>query len=275
MVHIDESQAGGVTNLLKLPGVNAADLADVKIGIPRGQKGYPAFFIATASAKLSDGRTVYLVVRFSRASADQPWTVTQLRYDTDKLKVPVPGIDPDGYLKPTPPPGELVLDPATIAKVYAAWGTRVAASASLGTDPVLTVGAGDSFLRTTAANANVRAGHFFNTFAFTPGGAEPGLVLDDGTLLVRFTGKATEDLFNTPAPAAGSCDTGLGRFYVEFGMAGMPTGEFRKVHVDWSITAEARIPLKGGKPLGGQEAAGKALIQDSTFVASNPQSTPC
>ena len=264
--HVD---ADGLTDLLALPGVSVADLSDIKIGLPRDQKGYPAYFLATATAKLSDGRTVYLVVRFGRTGPDQPWKLTQLYYNTDKTKVPVPGIDPDGYLTPTPPPGQLVLDPGKLAQLYAAWGSRVAASSSVGTDPALALGAGPSFLRVTAEHANVHGGHFFNTFTFSPGGVQPGMMLADGTLLVQFTSKATEDLYNRPSPSSGPCDTGTGRFQVYFGIAGMPGGYYRQLHLDWTITGAARIPVKGADP------TGKAAIEDPTYVPSNPSTVAC
>jgi hypothetical protein len=274
--HLDGALDGGLGGLLALPGVGVAELSDVTIGIPRNQTGYPAYFLATASAKLSDGRTVYLVVRFSRAAADQPWKLVQLYYDTDKTNVPVPGIDPDGYLVPTPPPGQLVLAPDGLAQLYTAWGNRVAASGSVGADPVLALAPGTSFLRTTADYTNVHAVHFFNRFAFSGGGVQPGMMLADGTLLVEFTAKATEELYNRPAPAAGPCDTGAGRFTVSFSGSGMPGGEYRQLHVDWTITGTARIPVKGAH-LAGETAdtAGKAVIQDSSYVPSNPRSVAC
>jgi hypothetical protein len=264
--HVGADLNSTLTTMLNLPGLSGAELTDIKIGIPRGQKGYPAYFIATATAKLPDGRTVYILARLSRTSADQPWTLVGLRYATDKTKLPAPGIDPDGFLTPTPPLGELAVDPAAIAKLYADWGNRAADSNSVGTDAALALGTGDSFLTIVARRSHVER-DFYHVFKFTTGGVEPPLVLDDGTVLVTFTSSVSHELYNRPAPAPGDCNTPAGRRVVHFGNPGMPTDDFRQVHVDWTISGEARIPRK--------PAATKATISDGTFVATNPRSVAC
>jgi hypothetical protein len=264
--HVGADLGLTLTTMLNLPGLSGADLTDIKIGIPRGQKGYPAYFIATATAKLPDGRTVYIVARLGRASADQPWTLVGLRYATDSTKVAVPAIDPDGFLAPTPPVGELAVDPAAIAKLYADWGNRTADSNSVGTDPALIQGPGDSFLNIVANRSHVER-EFYHVFKFTVGSVDPPLALADGTVLVSFTGLASHELYNRPAPTPGDCNTPAGRRVVHFGNPGMPTDDFRQVHVDWVIPGEARIPLKS--------KASKATIQDGRYLATNPRSVAC
>jgi hypothetical protein len=101
-------------------------------------------------------------------------------------------------------------------------------------------------------------------------------MLADGTLLVQFTATATEDLYNRPAPSSGPCDTGNGIFQVYFGGSGLPGGYYRQLHVDWTITGTAQIPVKGKHPAGETaDTAGKAVISDSTYVPSNPSTVAC
>jgi hypothetical protein len=259
------SDLSGLADLLLLPGIGRADLSDLQIGIPRGQTSYPAYFIATATAKLSDGRTVHILARFTRQSADQPWTLTSLRYNTDKSKVPAPAIGPDGYVTPVPPATELAVDPSTLAKLYADWGTSTAASNSIGDQPLVTLAPGDSFLGIVADRSNAED-QFFNKYAFTAGSVDAPLMLADGTVLVTFTAKVSHDLYNQPSPAPGNCQTPVGRRTVNFGIPGFPPGEFAHVHVDWVVSVEAHVPAKN---------AGKVTLQDSAFDATNPSSVPC
>jgi hypothetical protein len=240
--HLADSLSEVLPDLLKLPGVGSAELSDIRIGIPRDQRGYPAYFVATATAKLSDGRTLYVIARFTRASAGQPWKLQTLRYETDKAKLFVPAIDPDGYL--VPPPTKLVADPATLPKRYADWGTRVAASKALGTDPLLSLGPDTEVLQNVAKYQGVYDKTFFDADKFTPGGVEQSVVLADGSLLVWFNVTNIDDTYNQPAPRTGSCETS-GYLYWNPAFGWNADEHFSYLHAEYVLTIQARIPPTG------------------------------
>lgn len=239
--HLDDSLSEVLPDLLKLPGVGSAELSDIRIGIPREQRGYPAYFVATATAKLSDGRTLYLIARFTRASAGQPWRLQTLRYETDKAKSFAPAIDPDGYL--VPPPARLVADPGTLPKRYADWATRIAASKTIGTDPILTLGPDTRVLQNVAQIQGVYDKLFFDVDTFSPGTVEMSAVLADGSLLVWFTVKNIDETYNKPARQAGPCDTAYLYWNPAFGFNA--DEHYRFLHAEYILTIQARIPATG------------------------------
>ncbi|GAA4259089.1 hypothetical protein [Dactylosporangium darangshiense] len=248
--------------LLGIPGAANAELSEVEIGVPPGQTTYPAYFIATAQLKLADGSTVYIYARFTRASADQPWMMSELIQSKVAANVPSPKINGDGTL---PPPPELIADPASLPKRYVDWGQRVVDSKALGSDDVLVLLTIDgSFLAGIPGFIGVNNGVFYNALTWKQGGGltmQP-VLLDDGTALVRFTASAGQTLYNSPAPASRPCITGNSQVSVEFGFPG-------EIHVMMpgagaDITAEDLVT---------QAAAGcPSSVKDAAMNMSNQQS---
>ncbi|UWZ33961.1 serine/threonine protein kinase [Dactylosporangium roseum] len=271
--HVGTGAQPPVSTLLGIPGVKDGELTEIKIGVPAGQTTYPAYFLVTAQAKLPDGSIVYVYVRFTRASADEPWMMSELVQSKVAAEVPSPKINDDGSL---PPPPELVADPAALSKRYVDWGQRVVDSKALGSDDVLVLGTtGGSYLASIPSFIGVTSGLFYNSLTWRQGSIVMQPVqLADGTVLVRFTATADRTLYNSPAPASRSCFTNNGPVYVSFGLPGFPTGYYREVEADWTVTVTAHIPTKGGTAAPGADPT-KVTIDDSAVVPSNPRTKAC
>jgi len=182
-----------------------------------------------------------LIARFTRASAGQPWRLQTLRYETDKAKAFAPAIDPDGYL--VPPPATLVADQGTLPKRYADWATRTAASKTIGTDPLLTLGPDTRVLQNVAQIQGVYDKLFFDVDTFSPGTVEMSAVLADDSLLVWFTVKNIDETYNRPARQAGPCDTAYLSWNPAFGFNA--NEHYRFLHAEYILTIQARIPATG------------------------------
>jgi hypothetical protein len=125
--------------------LRAGDLVEIVVGVPPGQLGYPAWFLATAELRVGD-TIVHLFSRFERVAAAEPWLATVLGWSVHPVVGP-PELDENGWLVPLPDepaqPGEsaaeleLVIDPADLPSRYADWYTRSVAAGEVLADDLL------------------------------------------------------------------------------------------------------------------------------------------
>ncbi|WP_173072029.1 serine/threonine-protein kinase [Phytohabitans houttuyneae] len=149
LVHVDEPLRDFVTDTFaQVFPAPQHQLSAITVGVPRGQRSYPAYFIATARVAGPE-RVTHLVARFVRAAADQPWLMTSLSSWDDRT-VAAPTLDPDGYLATPPPLTDLIADPARLPDLYADWFRRSETANRVVTDPLLTLAGGTSFLKEAA-----------------------------------------------------------------------------------------------------------------------------
>jgi hypothetical protein len=255
LVHVAEPVRGFVADTFKeIFAVAARHLSAVAVGVPRDQRHYPAYFIATARVA-GPGAVTYLLARFDRAGADQPWLMSSLKRWDDRV-VAAPKLDSDGYLAAAPPVADLVADPARLPALYIEWFRRSDAANALVADPLLTLAGGDSFLRVAAeteyflddASKPAVASTRYGTMTAKAVGADL-IPFEDGTVLATFGVTVRQTVWNTPGRRTGSCANALLTVNVQ-------AGTFRRVNVEWAMDGQAWIPVRGAaSPSPGATAA--------------------
>jgi hypothetical protein len=219
-------------------------LIGIAVGVPRDQRGYPAHFVATAHV-LGPGGTTYLLTRFDRAAADQPWRMSSLRTWDDRV-VAAPKLDPDGYLAPAPAVADLLADPARLPGLYLDWLRRSMAVDTVVADPLLALAREASYLRGAAGwdhfskSAVNRRQTSWRYGTMNEGAVSPDLIpFEDGTVLATFDATVHQTIYNRAGHAIGSCD----RLWLTVDVR--PGGRYRKLDIDWAVHAQAWVPVRG------------------------------
>jgi hypothetical protein len=272
--HVSPTIVYIVTALRQVTGFGTGAVSNVVVAVPRGQRTYIAYFFAYAEVKLPNGKVAYLFARFERGAADKPWVITSLNFSIEGGFIAPPARDPDGYLAPTPPDSELVLDPATIPARYAELINRAEASQTVGTDPLLDVREG-GLLGRVAARENFVHPERLGQVASIDYTAKPGstrtdrVPLADGTVLVLFDFSVHSTAYNRPTlGVTGPCNTTFGYLFY----TGSPNVHYRQLDRDYVGTFEARVPLKNWTAPASPAPAPSASASPSV-VASAPAGT--
>jgi Protein kinase domain len=267
-VHVAEPIRDFVTDTFKeiFPAA-ARQLSGIAVGVPRNQRDYPAYFIATARVTGPDGVT-YLLTRFERAAADQPWLMTTLSSWDDRV-VAAPKLDPDGYLAGAPPVAELIAEPARLPGLYLAWFRRAEAANSVVADPLLTLAGGTSFLEEAAKTEHFKAnakeiGEVSTRYgAMTAGAVGTDLIpFEDGTVLVTFDVTVPQIVWNSPGQRTRGCDAA----YLEVSTR---PGTFRRIGLRWGVDAQIWVPIRGAAQ------ADRVVVDDSWYDLEVTDATPC
>jgi hypothetical protein len=212
-------------------------LANITVGVPRGQRGYPAWFTAYATVTHPDGDVYTMLLRFVRTSAGGPWLVVRFQLWRG-VAVPPPLLDSDGHLAQAPV-GDLIADPASLPQRYLDWARRAAQSHAVGTDPLLD--APDSQFLAKQAIDRFDGDRSFASFQYEFG---PGAVIGDpipmanGTVLVEFTATMHQTVYNRPRFRTGPCDLWV--------WTDLTTGRLRMYKNRFDVSVTAWVPMKNG-----------------------------
>lgn len=210
-------------------------LANIRVGVPRGQRSYPARFVAYATVTHPDGSVFTLLLRFVRAGGDNPWLVVrfQMWQDTD---IPPPLLDDDGYLVPVPT-GDLIVDPASLPQRWLDWADRAARNDAVGTDPVLEA-PGSGFLASQARD-RFRGDRSRASFQYRYGPGqltgEP-IPMSNGTVLVDFTVTVQQTVYNRPGFRTGPC--------THYVWTDFRSGRFRRYTNRLDVSVTAWVPMR-------------------------------
>jgi hypothetical protein len=243
--------------------IGAVQLQSTVVGVPRGQRTHPAYFVVSAEGKQKDGKPEYFFGRFEQTAADKPWTMTWGSQFT-KQKMPMPLLDDGGYLRRA---DALAVDPATLSRAYADWLTRSRKAGKVVDDAVITDRSVHPFVKYVATDAILdpsTRSTLSSTYAIAPGTvvAEPA-PLSDGTAHVIFTADVHIAVHNRRNGVTGPC-TGE----QSLDAPGLPRGKrYRQVDFDFVAHVEAWVPTKG-------EPAG-VTIEDWNFDAAKQNGVPC
>jgi len=245
------------------------ELSGISVGVPRDQREYPAYFIATGRVAGTGGDT-HMLTRFSRTAADQPWLMSSLS-SWAHGPVAAPELDPDGYLAAPPPVADLIVDPGRVAGLYAEWWHRSEAANTVVDDPLLAGAADDtSFLRAAADSEYFKADaktpdHISTRFGAMKASAGSAALIPfaDGTVLATFDISVHQTVWNDPGLRTGGCD----RAYITVNTI---PGRFRRIDIDWSVDGQAWIPIRGGAG-----APKQVTIGDSWYDFEITNTTPC
>ncbi|GIF48824.1 hypothetical protein DFJ67_0959 [Asanoa ferruginea] len=231
-------------------GLRTNEITNLEVGLPRGQNGYPAYFVATARSAMGDGRTGFIYALMTRDGPTAPWTMRDFRMSTAESYSVRPKMS-DGYLAPLPPVADLAFDPATSAQRFADWVNRSAKAGKVVSDEVLALdGIGDDGITDIATKfAGARGPSVYRAYTVTPGEVRPELVpLVDGTVQVSFAVDVRIEVFNNNRPAPRSCATSW-----------LLLNDTDRTHYQ-TLTLQRRkhpvvaVPLKGGA---------KAILKDN------------
>ncbi|MFD0745591.1 hypothetical protein ACFQ1L_30035 [Phytohabitans flavus] len=273
LVHIDAPIRNFVRDSVKTIFPDAgSQLTGIGVGVPRGQHGYPAYFVAAGQVSKPDGAT-YLAARFDRANADQPWLMSSLSAWGDRVAA-APRLDPDGYLAPTPV-ADLVVEPARLPELYLDWWRRSDAAGAVVADPLLAPAGNDSWLRALAVAFAVPdefIGQFSKRYAANPGPVSVDLIpLADGRALATFDVTVHRTLYNRPGYANGPCGT--------FVTLSEVPGMLRQADVDWHVHVQALIPTREAAavptPSPAPGATTQVIVDDSFYVREVTDTVPC
>lgn len=216
-------------------------LDGVKVGVPRGQVTYPAYFWAAARIETAVG-TTQLLTRFERGAADRKWLLDDFSAWPGRIAPPLM-VAPDGYLAPTPPAGDLIVDPAELPARYLGWFQRSEAADAVVPDPLLTPAHDEMFLGFLATTDSLgeidRAGVSWRYGGYRPGAVRAELVpFADGTVMASFEATGHLTIWNAPGQVIGPCET-------EGWFGGSDGTRYTMFEVDLRFKVLAWIPVKG------------------------------
>lgn len=239
----------------------------VVVGVPRGQYGYPAWFVGSAEF-VYDGGMVSIFVRFERQEVGEPWRMTAFNWAVDE-ELPPPALTGDGWLAPTPAVADLVVDPQTLPDRYLDWLRRVEETGELGRDDVLTLrydfGTLHEFAEDQIFDGDLDRVSF--DYELTAGEVTTSPVpLANGTVHVTFTAVIHQVMYNTPDHRTASCDD-----YYLFWSNGQPPGRFRHIEHDFVVTLEAWVPVADVVA----SPRESVVIEDWKRRSVNREGTPC